>query len=109
MSEETEQKIQQLQLYEQSVQNIILQKQQFQSQITEIESALKELETATISYRIIGNIMVNSEKEAIKRDLELRKSQAEMRIKALEKQESKIKEKAQTLQSEIMKKMDEEK
>ena len=69
---ETEQKIQQLQLYEQSVQNILLQKQQFQSQISEIDSALKELETATASYRIIGNIMVNADKKNISLIIKLR-------------------------------------
>ncbi len=50
MPEETQQKISQLQLFEQSLQNVLIQKQQFQAQLLEIESALKEIETAKETY-----------------------------------------------------------
>jgi prefoldin beta subunit len=102
---ETEQKIAQLQMYEQSLQNILLQKQQFLSQITEIDSALKELENATESYKIIGNIMVNTKKDSLKSELEEKKSTMQLRIKSLEKQESNIREKTEKLQSEVMQNM----
>lgn len=100
-------KINQLQIYEQGLQNILLQKQQFQSQISEIDSALKELENSSQSYKIIGNIMVNSKKEDLKKDLESRKSTLELRIKTIEKQEESIKEKAKKIQSEVVKNMQE--
>ncbi len=73
LSKETEQKIAQLQLYEQSLQNILIQKQQFQSQSLEIDSALKELEATKEAYKIVGNIMVASKKEDLKKDLESKK------------------------------------
>ncbi|MBD3164333.1 prefoldin subunit beta [Candidatus Woesearchaeota archaeon] len=101
-----EQDINQLQLYEQSLQNILMQKQQFQTQIAEIESALKELKDSEESYRIIGNIMVKSKKPDVRKDLESKKATSELRIKTLEKQEENIREKAQSLQSEIMKNME---
>ncbi len=107
MAEETEKKIGQLQLYEQSMQNILMQKQQFQSQIIELDSALKELEQSSDSYKIIGNIMVKTKKEELKSDLESNKSAAELRIKTMEKQEANIKEKVEKLQSEVMKGMQE--
>ena len=103
---ETEQKINQLQIYEQSVQNILLQKQQFQAQITEFDSAIKELKSTKKAYRIIGNIMVASDTEDIKKDIETRKSAVELRIKTLEKQEENIKEKTKNLQAEVMKNID---
>ena len=103
---ETEQKISQLQIYEQSLQNILLQKQQFQAQITEINSALKELESTDTSYKIVGNIMVHTDKKELKQDIESKKSSTEIRIKALEKQEENIREKTKNLQSEVMKGMD---
>jgi len=102
----TEDNIQQLQLYEQSVQNILLQKQHLQSELTEIGSALQELEQTSKSYRIIGNIMVEAKQGELISDLTKKKSIAEIRIKALEKQEKTIKEKAESLQSEVMKKME---
>ncbi|MBS3125817.1 prefoldin subunit beta [Candidatus Woesearchaeota archaeon] len=108
LSKDTEQKIGQLQLYEQSAQSILVQKQQFQLQQLEIDSALKELEKTDEAYRIIGNIMVASGKEDLKKDLESKKEMLVLRIKALEKQENQIKEKAMKLQSEVVSQMKEE-
>lgn len=104
--EETQEKINQLQLYEQSLQNILLQKQQFQAQANELDSALNELDKSPKSYKIIGNIMVATEKEELKKDLESKKSTSELRVKTLEKQETNIKEKVMSLQSEVMEKME---
>jgi prefoldin beta subunit len=106
---ETQEKINQLQLYEQSIQNILLQKQQFKAQETEIESALKELKDSKEQYKIVGNIMVKSDKESLEKELESKKSQMELRLKSLEKQESGIKEKMQALQKEVMEKIGKEK
>ncbi|MBS3136189.1 prefoldin subunit beta [Candidatus Woesearchaeota archaeon] len=98
----TEEKINQLQMYEQSLQSLLMQKQQFQAQITEIESALGVMEPAKKVYKIVGNIMVDSTKEELKDDLNTKKLKAEMRVRALEKQESSIKEKVKTLQKEVI-------
>ena len=105
VSKETEQKISQLQLFEQSLQNLLMQKQQFQSQLVEVESALKELGDSEESYKIVGNIMVSAKKEDLKKDLESKKETLSIRVKTLEKQEGSIKEKAEKLQSEVMEKM----
>lgn len=102
---ETEQKIGQLQLIEQSLQNFLLQKQTFQTQLMEIESALSELKEKKEAYKIVGNIMVKSNAADLKKDLEKKKEMTELRIKTLEKQEENIKEKATKLQSEILKEM----
>lgn len=107
MAEEknTEQKIAQLQMYEQSLQNILLQKQQFLSQIAENDSALKELENSQESYKIIGNIMVSTKKDELKKEIEEKKSTMRLRISTLEKQEAAIREKTEKLQSEVMENM----
>ncbi len=107
ISKETEQKIAQLQLYEQGLQTILMQKQQFQSQIVEIESALKELETTKEAYKIVGNIMVNAKKEELKRDLDEKKEIINLRIKTMEKQENQIREKTKKIQEEVSKKIKE--
>lgn len=107
VSKETEKKIEQLQLYEQSLQNFLVQKQQFQMQLIEIESALKELETTNEAYKLVGNIMVSSKKEDLKKELSSKKETIELRIKTLEKQESQIKEKSAKLRTEVMEKIKE--
>ena len=106
MSKETEGSIAQLQLLEQNVNTLMLQRQAFQGQLLEIENALKESEKSSGStYRIIGNIMVASTKEEIKKDLESKKEMLELRIKNFEKQEIKLKEKAEELQSSVLKEL----
>jgi prefoldin beta subunit len=102
MKKDTEQMIGQLQMFEQSLQNFLMQKQQFQSQLIEVESALKELKNKEEAYKIVGNIMVAAKKEELEKDLNQKKETIELRIKTLEKQESAIKEKAQAMQKEVM-------
>lgn len=106
---ETEEKLNQLQLLEQNMQNFLLQKQNFQAQLLEVESALGELEKTDSAFKIVGNIMVASEKNALKKDLEQKKEMLEIRIKNLEKQEEKIKEKASKTQAEVLEKIKKEK
>jgi len=108
VSKETEQKIGQLQMFEQSLQNFLGQKQQFQAQLVEIESALSELEGTDKAYKIVGNIMVESNKDELKADLQSKKEMLELRIKTMEKQETQVRERASKLQSEILKKIKKE-
>ena len=105
ISKESEKKINQLQLLEQSMQNILMQKQQFQLQQVEIESALKELEKVEEAYKIVGNIMVLSTKADLKDDLSSKKEVIGLRIKNMEKQESQLRDKASKLQNEVLKEM----
>lgn len=103
LTKESEQKVQQLQLMEQNMQNIMAQRQQFQGQLLEIDNALAEIKSSKGSaYKLIGNIMVLSEKEALSNDLESKKEILNVRIKSLKKQEDGFKEKAEKLQAEVM-------
>ncbi|MBL7100679.1 MAG: prefoldin subunit beta [Nanoarchaeota archaeon] len=106
MNKETEQKIGQLQLMEQNLQNFATQKQTFQTQLFEIENALKELENCKDkTYKIVGTVMIASDKKELIKDLNEKKSMIELRIKTLEKQEKAIKEKASHIQTEVMSKL----
>lgn len=104
ISKEIEQKINQLQIFEQSINNLVAQKQQFQIQTVEIESALSELEKTDSAYKIVGNVMVSSNKDDLKKELNEKKEIIELRIKNLEKQETQIKEKTTKMQAEVMEK-----
>src|SRR3989344_7361305 len=98
ITKEVEQKINQLQILEQSVNTLIAQKQQFQMQIVESESALNELEKTDKAYKIIGNVMVLAKKDELEKELTSKKEIMELRIKNLEKQEKQIKEKTSRMQ-----------
>lgn len=105
ISKQTEQKLMQLQLLEQSVQNVLLQKQQFSAQLLEMENALKEVQHVENAYKIVGNIMVLTKQNDLVEDLNQKKELVTLRIQSLEKQEKKIREKAQSLQEEVVQKL----
>ncbi len=108
VSKETEQKIGQLQMFEQSLQSFLGQKQQFQVQLVEVDSALSELDTTDKAYKIVGNIMVEADKNDLKSDLQSKKEMLEIRIRTMEKQEAQVRERASKLQSEILMKIKKE-
>lgn len=103
---EAEQKILQLQLLEQNIQALSMQRQTFQSQLFEIDNALEELkESKDKVYRVVGGIMILSNKQSIEKDLKSKKEVLELRIKNLESQEKKVKEKAEEIQKEVLKQL----
>ncbi|MAG15920.1 prefoldin subunit beta [Candidatus Woesearchaeota archaeon] len=105
MTAENEEKIKHLQRAEQSMQALMSQKQALQMQLMELESALKELETANEAYKIVGNVMVLSKKDKLDSDLKSKKETVELRIKTLETQEKDTREKAETIQKEVLEAM----
>ena len=110
MADETEtQELQQLQALEQNLQNFLTQKQSFQMQLMEVDSALRELEKVDTAYRIIGNILVEADKAALTEELKSKKEMADIRIRSIEKQEKNLREKAQELQKKVLGKLKSEK
>lgn len=108
MEKGVQEKIAKLQGLEQNLQNFLMQRQQFQTQLMEIDSALDEIEKTDSAYKIVGNIMVKTGKEDLKKDLTQKKELMEIRITSLEKQESQLQEKAQELKDEVMKNLKKE-
>ena len=110
VSQEAEKKIVELQTLEQNLQLFALQKQKFQTSLNEIENALEDLKTAKgETFKIIGNVMVAVNRDQLVKELNEKKSVLELRIKNIENQEEKFKEKAEKLQSEVMEKLKNEK
>ncbi len=109
MNQETQEKINQLQNMEQNINTLIAQKQQFQSQNLEVENALSQIEKTDKIFRIIGNIMVASSKEDVKKELDEKKEIIDLRLKTIDKQEEKLRTKAGELQHDVLKEMKKEK
>ncbi len=108
-NDDAEQKVQQLTMLEQNLQNTSLQKQTFHLQLLELESAIKEIEESPEAYKIVANIMIKGDKEQLKKELSEKKDVLELRIKNLEKQESRLREKAAELQKEVLGKIEKKK
>lgn len=100
-----QEKINQLQTIEQNLQHLLQQRQQFQMQLMEVESAQEEIQKTEKVYKIIGNIMVATEKSSLDKDLSEKKERVALRMKSIEKQETKLKEQAKTLREEVMQNM----
>jgi prefoldin beta subunit len=101
---ENNKRIQEMQILEHNLQNFLLQKQAFEMELLEAESALKEIDKSGEEvYKIIGQLMIKTEKDKIKEELENKRKIIGLRIKSLEKQEKSITEKLEKLREELMK------
>ena len=101
--------INKLQLHQQNLQTIMLQKQQLEGQLAEIDSALQEISSDSKTYKILGKIMILSSSEDILKELNGKKETLELRLKNFSKQEEKIKENIDSLQKEALKELKENK
>jgi prefoldin beta subunit len=108
VDKETENQIQELQIFEKNLQAILMQKQAFQMELSEIENALQELENAKTEevYKIAGSIMIKSEKEALIKELKQKKDPLNLRLKSLENQEKSISETSENLRKKILSKIE---
>ncbi len=101
-----ENKIQEMQILEQKLQNTIIQTQSFQMELAETDSALIELEKSGDEvFKIIGQLMIKSEKSRIKDELLNKKKILELRIKSFEKQGNSLGEQLDRLREEVTKSM----
>ena len=102
----SQEKIQEIQFLEQNLQNLLLQKQAFQIELTETASALKEIEASTEDiFKIIGQIMIKTDKKKMNAELSEKQKFFELRLKTIDKQESILTEKLEKLRDELMKEM----
>ncbi|MEM1577522.1 MAG: prefoldin subunit beta [Candidatus Pacearchaeota archaeon] len=97
--------LEELQIYEQNLQSLLLQKQLFQAELNEVEKAFEELNKLKedSAFKIIGGIMIKKNVDELKKELNERKDLLELRIKNLEKQEKIFKSKIDEIREEILK------
>ncbi len=96
--------IAQLQQTQQQLQMVITQKVQLENSLKELENAIQEVEKideGTPIFKTVGTILVKTSKDEVLKELKEKKETFEIRIKTLERQESKLKERLQELQKKI--------
>lgn len=96
-----------LQLAEQNLQGMLMQKQAFQLELVEIENALAELQKAGQEdvFKVVGALMFRSNKKELVPELEKKRDLLNLRMKAIEKQEEAIKDKLMKAREELIKKL----
>lgn len=102
MDKDTQEKLQELQMIEHNIQNISMQKQAFQIELSETESSLEEVEKSGEDiYKITGQIMIKAKKTEIAKELKEKKELLNLRLKTIVNQEKVLSEKVDNLRKSI--------
>lgn len=94
----------QLQQIQQQLQLVVTQKAQVEAMIEEAKQALEELQTVsddTPIYKAVGSILVKEAKNKVVQELTEKKESLEIRIKTLERQEERLRERFAELQKKL--------
>ena len=106
MDQETQKKVQGLQMLEQAYQNIAFQKQTMQVEVNETTTALSEVEKSKSDvFRVLGQVMVKADKKSLTKELKEKSDLLNLRMKTIDKQELQMREEIERLRSEIMDKI----
>ena len=106
IDKETQEKIQELQSYEQTLSSLLMQKQAFEMELSETTNAAEEITKSKDDvYKLVGNIMIKSDKTAIEKELAQKKDLLALRLKSIEKQEADLTKESELLREEVMKKI----
>jgi prefoldin beta subunit len=96
-----ERQIQEIQILEQNLHNLLLQKQAFQMEISETQAAKKEIKNSEDVFKVIGQLMIKAEKEKVEEELLNKEKLLDLRIKSIEKQETSLAKKLDSLRKEV--------
>jgi prefoldin beta subunit len=94
LTPEAQQVLMDMQACQQQMQTVLIQKESLNIQSMEIDKALDELKKIKNEevFKAVGPILIKSEKAKLTKELEERKETIDLRLKSLQKQESRLKE-----------------
>ena len=107
LDEETQGKIQQLQMLEQNFQQLLMQKNAFSMELNEADLVISEVEKSSGDlFRIVGGqVVIKSDKEKILEDMTNKKELMSKRMESIDSQEKEFSEKIESLRDEVLKKI----
>lgn len=103
-----QERLQRLQQLQNTMQQLLLQKQRIEMEMVESDNALEALEKVKEDskvYKSVGAVLVEKNRETVVKELKERKEFLEMRAKVLKKQEDKTQEKMTSLQETLQKEL----
>lgn len=101
--QDRERKLQEMQMIEQNLQNLLLQKQAFNMELSETKSAKKQVSSSGEEvFKIVGQLMIKADKNSVGDELSNKEKLLELRLKSIEKQEATFAEKLESLQKELV-------
>ncbi|MEX0932547.1 MAG: prefoldin subunit beta [Candidatus Pacearchaeota archaeon] len=100
-----QQKLQEMQILEQNLQNSFMQRQSFEMELSETQAGLEELKSSDEdAFKIIGQLMVKTDRKKVIEELSNKVKILEMRLDSLSKQESSLMEKLENMRAELSEK-----
>ncbi len=107
LDEETQGQIQQLQMLEQSFQQLLMQKNAFSMEANEADLVVSEVEKSQGEvFRIVGGqVVIKSDKKTILDDMNRKKELLSKRMETIIGQEKEFSEKIEALRDEVLKKI----
>jgi len=103
MADQETQDIQEMQMLDQNLHNLLLQKQAFQMELSETQSAAKEIEKTQDVFKLIGDLLIKKDSKSVREDLSSKEKLLELRIKSIEKQEDSISKRIEELRKKLTK------
>ena len=101
-----ESEIARLQVLEQSLKGVEMQKQNIQLQLMETENSLKELKDYSGKpFKIVGPVMIESDKDELVKELTEKVGLLKVRSESMEKQEKSFKTQFEDIQTKVMEKL----
>jgi len=98
------QKIQEMQFLEQNLQNLMLQKQAFQMELSETIEAANEINHSPDEvFKIVGQLMIQTNKTKMIDELKNKEKILDLRIKSIEKQEDSLTKQVEKIRGEVIK------
>jgi len=96
-------KLQEMQILEQNLQNLLMQKQAFQLELRETESALEEVEKSGDDvFKIVGQLMIKSDKKTVVDGLSKKKKLLDLRMKTMQNQEDILTKRLEELREDLL-------
>ncbi len=103
---ETQKKIQELQLLEQNLQSVLMQKQALELELSEIDNALTELSKSNKeAYKLVGQIMIKYDKKDIEKELKEKKDILSIKFKKIDSDFNSLSDTCESLRNEVLKKI----
>ncbi|MEM2088041.1 MAG: prefoldin subunit beta [Thermoproteota archaeon] len=99
-----QEKLSRLQQLQQTLESLYIQKEQAKLEAREIESTLQELSSIdenTPVYRVTGRILIKKNRVDLINELNEQKELVKVRISAIERQETKVRERATELETDL--------
>lgn len=100
---ENSESLQEMHMLEHQLQQILMQRQAFQMELSETESTLGYLgKTEDDVYKMVGQLMLKVKKEEVKKDLEQKQKLLSTRMDALQKREEDLLEKVEAVREKVL-------